>query len=146
MKKIIGISCLSSNRAIGINNNLILNLKYDMKFFKNKTVYVNNKDCKNAVIMGRKTYNNIGVLGLNERANCVISNFPNSNYEYNSITPRKNEVKFFNNIDLCLDTLQNRKDIESIYVIGGEKIYQYFMDNHIYDELFISYILIFQTP
>ena len=59
MKRIIGIACVASNRAIGNGNKLIFNLKADMKHFK-KTTKNSAKNKYNAVVMGRKTFESIG--------------------------------------------------------------------------------------
>lgn len=138
MKKIIGITCVASNRAIGSNNNLIFNLKNDMNFFRKTTLSVDNKLKQNAIIMGRKTYDSIGKKALPDRVNCVISNsLFDKNYDYIS---HSNNITFFSNIELCLTNLHSRNDIENIFVIGGERIYKYFMDKNLYDELYISYV------
>ena len=69
MKKIIGISCLATNRAIGYKNKLIFNLKNDMKFFRNTTIKTEIFKKQNAVIMGRKTFDSIPGKGLPNRLN-----------------------------------------------------------------------------
>jgi len=130
MKKIIGIACLASNRAIGNGNKLIYNLKSDMKHFRKTTSgKTNNK--QNAIVMGRKTFESIG-KALPGRLNCVLSK---KNPE-NSI---KN-IKYFTNIPECIVDLKSDDSIDKIYIIGGESIYKYFMDNNLYDELCLSFI------
>lgn len=136
MKKIIGISCLASNRAIGIKNNLIFKLPRDMQFFKNTTIKTNVSNKTNAVIMGKNTFNSLRGPCLPKRHNCVISN---SIFNGTNVSNTEN-ISYFSNIHTCLNNLNYRDDIESIYVIGGESIYKYFMDNNLYDELLISYV------
>ena len=133
MKRIIGISCIASNRAIGINNNLIFRLKEDMQFFKETTTN-SDSDKSNAIIMGKNTYHSIGKEGLPGRINCVISNTYNP--DYSSV----NRVNYFSSVDSCISTLDNRTDIDKIFVIGGESIYKYFMYHNLYDELLMSYV------
>jgi len=130
MKKIIGIACVSSNRAIGSGNKLVYNLKVDMNHFKNTTMGKESEK-QNAVIMGRKTFDSIG-RALPGRLNCILSKSIRSNLLKN--------VKFFTNIDDCIISLKLDKDVGDIYIIGGESLYKYFMDNNLYDELYLSFI------
>ena len=111
MKKIIGIACLASNRAIGNGNKLIYNLKSDMKHFRKTTSgKTNNK--QNAIVMGRKTFESIG-KALPGRLNCVLSK---KNPE-NSI---KN-IKYFTNIPECIVDLKSDDSIDKIYIIGRHR-------------------------
>lgn len=134
MTFIIGITCIASNRAIGYNGDIIFNLKPDMDFFMDMTTKVINPDKINAVIMGHNTYKTIN-KPLKSRYNCVIST---------KVSPQPTEnIKYFSDITDCLNELRADDRIETIYVIGGQQIYQYFMERNLYDEIIISYI---KTP
>ena len=137
MKRIIGIACLANNRAIGYNNNLIYNLKNDMNFFKNITKNTVETKKRNALIMGKNTAISISRI-LPGRLNCVITSQV-GNYASECKYTNSN-LKFYNNINTCLHNLKNDQSIENIFVIGGSQIYKYFMDNELYDELYISYL------
>ena len=150
MKPIIGIACISNNKAIGSSNGkLIYEMYYDMKHFQNTTCTTKDKNKINAVIMGNKTYQSIR-KPLANRINYVIThssiqnncnNNDNSNNNIdNNIDNNDNNLYFCNNILTCLMEAQSNDNIESIYIIGGASIYQFCFDLHLYDELILSYV------
>lgn len=99
------IVAYSENRVIGKNGKIPWNLKNEKKRFKELTT-------NNIVIMGRKTFEEIG-KPLPDRFTIVVSKTKNYNYE-NCIT-----VKSFDEaLKICKDT---DKDI---FVSGGEEIYR----------------------
>ena len=127
---IIGITCIDSNRGIGYENKLLFRLKEDMQFFKNTTTFAS-KGKQNAVIMGSKTFESIGG-NLPHRLNCVITK--------KGISTCSSTTCIFSSIEECLESLKENKSIDKIYVIGGESIYRYFMDQHLFDEIFITHV------
>lgn len=138
MKSIIGISCINYNKAIGINNRLLYNLKSDILFFKNITSSTKLKDKKNAVIMGSNTYFSIPKKNrpLSDRINLVITN-----EKYDKILPELQEnTKLFKSVEDSLQYAFVNKQVENIFVIGGESIYNYFMKNNLYNKLLINEI------
>jgi len=139
MKRIIGVACIASNRAIGIGDKLIFNIKEDMKHFK-KTTTNSAKNKYNAVVMGRKTFESIG-KPLPGRLNCVLSrrSIQNINQSVDFNDSLKNEL-YFSDVNSCLSSLNRDDNIDKIYVIGGETIYKHFMDMGLYDELCLSYV------
>ena len=122
-KKIIGIACIDSKRGIGYKNNLLFKIKEDLQFFKEKTSCSTNGK-KNAIIMGKSTYNSIG-KNLPNRLNCIITS--------QTISFCSSTECFFNNIPECLEELQQNPMIDTIFVIGGSQIYQYFMDKLLFE-------------
>ena len=129
-KKIIGIACIDSQCGIGYKNNLLFQIKEDLEFFQQRTTICSSREKKNAIIMGRNTFDSIGRC-LPNRINCIITSKTISLNSLNCC---------FDNISDCLEELECNPMIEKIFVIGGEKIYQYFMDRLLFDELFITHV------
>lgn len=117
--KIITIVAISKNGVIGKNNTIPWNCPEDLKLFKELT-------SNHIVIMGRKTFESIG-KPLNNRINIIIS----SKKQLNS-----NNVFYFDNIYQAKYFAKNiaRKYNKNIFIIGGSKIYQFFIpfSNYIY--------------
>jgi dihydrofolate reductase len=63
------IAASSTNRVIGINNNLPWHLPKDLKYFKEKTL-------GHHMIMGRKTWESFGGKALPGRTSIVLTNSP----------------------------------------------------------------------
>ena len=70
---------------------------------------------------------------LPNRMNYVIT------HDY-SIQSEHDNLLYYNNILSCVMDIQSNDIIESIYVIGGAIIYQFFFDYQLYDELILSYV------
>ena len=136
--RIIGISCINYNRAIGKNNKLLYNIKSDLDFFKKITILTENPGKYNAVIMGSKTYLSIPekFRPLKKRINIVISK---NNYEI--IKDKDNCV--FSSIDDGIHFIYSNPKIENLYVIGGQSIYNYFYEKNLYNEILINEV---QSP
>lgn len=110
----------SKNNIIGKDNELPWKIPSELKYFKRITV----GNGKNAVLMGRKTFESVR-HPLSDRINIVItSSIPKNNLD---------ESVFFcssveNGIKQCKD-----QDIENIFIIGGRQIYttvfEKFLDN-----------------
>jgi dihydrofolate reductase/thymidylate synthase len=127
------ITALSKNRGIGYRGKLPWNIRKDMNFFKNTTSNVLNKKKINAVVCGRTTWNSIPpkFRPLPNRLNIVLS----------SSMPEEENVIVCRNLDEVHDYIyQNRKKIESTYVIGGTSVYKQFLDNDLVSDVFFTEI------
>ena len=132
--------------GIGYEGNMPWHFKKDLKHFSNvtKSQYKNsiqniNRPIKpNVLIMGRKTFDSLSSL-LKERYHIVIS----SQAEYlNTINPFPDLVVYVQSISYIIDVLskeyQNRMNLRNqyldhnnkIFVIGGGKIYEDFLNNY----------------
>ena len=131
IKPIKGIVCLASNGAIGYKGDLIWRCKEDMKFFKKTTTTTLDSNKRNAVIMGRETYKSVKFL--KGRFNCVLSSTLQALQSHN-------DLLIHSDIEHILDTLNNDESIESIYIIGGRRLYKYFIDWMLFDEIYLSHI------
>lgn len=102
------IVAVDKNWAIGYQNNLLVRIPADQRFFRDETI---NK----AVIMGRKTLESFpGGKPLKDRLNVVITSDP----DY-----KVSDVAVVNSIEKALEVVKDYKT-EDIYIIGGESIYR----------------------
>lgn len=108
---ISAIATIGLNRAIGHNNDLIWNLKKDMKHFVNLTT-------GNIVIMGRKTWESIPerYRPLKDRHNIIITKQDNYQAEGATVSPN-----FFKALQAAQDYAKDNHC--QIFVIGGGQIY-----------------------
>lgn len=106
------IACVDNNWAIGKNNQLLVKIPADMKFFRETTV-------GKVVVMGRKTLESFpNGQPLKNRTNIVLTH--NRNYRV------KDAIVVYS-----LEELQEelkKYPSEDIYIIGGESIYEQFVD------------------
>ena len=131
MKPIKGIACVASNGAIGYKGDLIWRCKEDMKFFKKTTLTTTDSNKHNAVIMGRETYKS--VTFLKGRFNCVLS----------STLPSirvKSDLLIHSDLEYILEVLRKDDSIENIFIIGGTRLYKYFIHWGLFDEIYLSHI------
>ena len=120
MKHISLILACTFEGGIGYNNNIPWYIKSDLIKFKNITVSTNNPLKYNAVIMGKNTYFSLPNNKLKNRINIVISKNLQSN----------NDILCFSNIDDAINYCNKEISIEKIYIIGGSKLYNYFINNN----------------
>ena len=106
------IAAVDRNWAIGKNNQLLVRIPMDQKFFRETTT-------GKVVVMGRKTLESFpNGLPLKNRTNIVLTR--NKNYKVNdaiivhSMEELHEELKKYNS--------------EDIYIIGGEQIYKALVD------------------
>jgi len=129
--KINIIVAMSENNGIGLNGKMPWNIKEDLLHFSKTT----QKDGNNAIVMGRKTWESIGCKPLKNRVNIVLSNTLSKETANSS-----NNVYFFNNdleiIEFCIN-----KCFHETWIIGGEQIYNLFLNN-----FYISHCIITRIP
>lgn len=107
------IVAMSQNRAIGKDNQLPWHISEDLKHFKQHTN-------GGIVIMGRKTFESMGAKPLPNRTNFVIT----TNLDYQ---PNHDSVIIMHNLDDALSqaaSLAHGKGLKTIWVIGGEQVFE----------------------
>jgi dihydrofolate reductase len=129
MTKINIIVAICKNNGIGLNNKLPWYYSSDLKKFK--TLTTGNK--KNAVIMGKNTYQSIN-KNLLHRDNLILSKSLIINEKTDDYI-----LKSFNNLDSLLNFTKT-KNYENIWVIGGSQIYKLFLNKNIVDNIYLTYI------
>lgn len=111
---------------IGYDNNLIYKIPEDLKFFKSITSE-SQSNKKNAVVMGYNTWNSIPnkFKPLENRLNVVISQNHTQELidQYRELVSQKDILIIRNNFEATLSELENRDDIDKIFIIGGCQIY-----------------------
>jgi dihydrofolate reductase len=114
------IAAISTNNALGKDNDLIWYLPADLKRFKKTTT-------GHHILMGRNTFESIG-KPLPNRTTIIIT---------------RNESYFK---DGCIITssleeaIELAKEDEQIFIIGGAQVYKYAIENNIVDTLGITLV------
>lgn len=122
---VIVAKCL--NGGIGFQNNIPWYHKKDLQLFK--TLTINNK--KNAILMGRKTFESLPKKPLPDRYNIIISTTMRNPYHEN--------LSVFGDIQNGIHYAK-LMNFEELWVIGGSSIYKYFIDSKQADQLYITEI------
>jgi dihydrofolate reductase/thymidylate synthase len=134
------IAATNGTGGIGIKGKLPWTNKTDMKYFKNITCQRIDETKKNAIIMGRKTFESINCKPLPNRLNvCITSTNIFSARTFYSSENDKN-ILFFNSLDTALKELYKMANIENIFVIGGAMLYQEAIGRRDCNELLINRI------
>lgn len=127
------IACFSNrDRGIGLNGGLPWSIKEDMAYFSRITQATRNPRLRNAVIMGRKTFESMNSKPLPGRLNICVS----SNAEP-GIT---NTVFFCRALDEAIKLVSEHDSIENIFIIGGESIYRQAIEHPMCDKLYINIV------
>ena len=106
------IACVDANWAIGKNNQLLVKIPADMKFFRETTT-------GKVVVMGRKTLESFpNGQPLKNRTNIVLTH--DKNYQV------KDAIVVYS-MDELHEELKKYPS-EDIYIIGGESIYRQMVD------------------
>ncbi len=113
--KLIIIAALNKKRVIGNNGKLPWHISEDLKRFKRLTI-------GHAVLMGRKTFESMG-KPLPDRRNVVLS------------SKKIPGVETYSTIAAALAALKNQ---EKVFIIGGGKIFDEFLD--MADELHLTLV------
>lgn len=112
--------------GIGYSNSIPWNIKDDLLLFKKITSEVNSYLKKNAVIMGKNTWNSISNKPLTNRINIIITSNPKS-IDTNDIN-----IFAFNSLDESLDFCETNIYINKVFIIGGKSIYDLCLNNDKY--------------
>ena len=106
------IAAVDKNWAIGKNNNLLVRIPIDQKFFRETTT-------GRVVVMGRKTLESFpGGMPLKNRTNIVLTH--NMNYKVKDAVVVHSMEELHQELE--------KYDSKDVYVIGGEKIYAQLLD------------------
>ncbi len=112
------IAAMSTNRVIGVNNQLPWHMPADLQHFKSKTL---NKP----VIMGRKTFDSIG-RPLPKRRNLIVTRQADFTVDGCDV---------FQSIDAAIDAVA---DSDEVMIIGGAGIYEQMIDRA--DRMYLTII------
>lgn len=125
MKKNINlVVAVAQNGVIGRDNQLIWQLRDDMKFFKELTI-------GHIILTGRKNYESIPekFRPLPNRLNCVMSR----NLQYQAL-----QCELFSNISSWIQKYSS--DERELFIIGGGEIYRQALAQNVVDVMFITHV------
>tara|TARA_B100000401_G_scaffold438442_1_gene387158 strand:+ start:4846 stop:5352 length:507 start_codon:yes stop_codon:yes gene_type:complete len=114
--------------GIGKDNKMPWNIRCDMNYFSKLTKGTG----RNAIVMGRNTYESIG-RPLPNRRNIVLTK--NENYEVTNPN-----IWIYNDIATMIKYLNSEAFFEDIWIIGGAAIYQEFLNMGIINEIYITHV------
>lgn len=119
--------------GIGKNNGLPWKLPKDMRYFRELTTKVANADRKNAVIMGRKTWQSIPdkFRPLPDRYNIVLTR--------GNLSASDQSTFFCQDFGKALELL-NHVSFANCFVIGGAQIYQQALQIEKFDRIYATEI------
>lgn len=133
------IVAFCKNNGIGNENNIPWKISSDLKKFKKYTSPKQNMQ-SSAIIMGKNTYNSIKKPLVN-RDNLILSSTLNIDETFDN----KNIVKSFSKVERIEDFVK-LKNYDEVWIIGGSKIYDLFLNSYHNDgllkptNLYITYI------
>jgi dihydrofolate reductase len=137
-KKISVIIATTSSGGIGFNNKLPWNIPEDLRNFKKITSFVNDKTKKNAIIMGRATWESLPVKPLPNRLNIILTN--DINYYVDNKYSTDVIISYSMNEALMYCDCDN---IENIFIIGGEQIYKLVFNDYsdLIEKIYLTIIM-----
>ena len=109
------------NKGIGKYNSIPWYLKNELKYFKKITTSGNN----NVIIMGRNTWESLPIKPLPNRINIVIT---------------KSKIEGIDTYTNLNDSLENYKEYDNIFVIGGEMLYIEALKHEMLNKVYITEI------
>lgn len=117
MKTFTIIVALDEENGIGKNGGLAWHISGDLKSFKTLTTAVKAPGMRNAVIMGRKTWDSLPekFRPLPARLNVVLSK--------NADIDLPQGVLSFTGLDEALNDLVSDNTIDKVFVMGGAQVY-----------------------
>jgi len=118
--------------GIGYYNSIPWNIKEEMRLFKKITSDVNCYFKKNAVIMGRNTWESLPYRPLKNRINIIITANPSL------VTINDVDVITCKTMDDALDYCEESLIINKVFIIGGKSIYDLCLNNDKYLNLLDS--------
>lgn len=125
--EIEAIVATDMNNGFSKNNTIPWYIPMDMKHFREITTYTPHRYLQNVVIMGRKTYEQMGKL-LPNRINIILTK--NRNLQINNDSNIKAYLcsSYEEALYIC-ETLDN---IHKVFIIGGRGVYDKIIDyNHV---------------
>lgn len=118
------IACISRNRGIGYQNQLLFKIPEDLKLFKLMT-------CGAIVVMGKNTWDSLPVKPLENRWNVILTSdeiMTLSDQNNPALgDPRRTQTTFVHSKEE-LDKFIKAHIEDDIWIIGGQSLYEMFVD------------------
>lgn len=127
------IVAVDEKLGIGKNNSLPWRLPSDLKFFKQKTLTAS-AGKKNAVIMGRKTWDSLPekVRPLPGRVNIVVSRQKELDLASDALLA--------NSLAEALELCSTNKEVETVFVIGGSSLFKEGLEHRGLERVYLTSI------
>jgi dihydrofolate reductase len=123
------VTAMDEEGGIGKAGGIPWHSKRDFRWFRLLTSTKDDKGNQSAVIMGKTTWKSLGYKPLPNRINIVLTHDPQVPME---------GAYGFDSLPKALDFAKGKT--ESVFVIGGAKVYREALEMDIVDELFITRI------
>jgi len=132
MKKLYVIAAVDDSNGIGKDGTIPWKHPEELVYFKRITASAT-RGKRNAVVMGRGTWDSLpeAYRPLPDRLNIVVTSKPFQDTE---------DAKCARTLEGAFSYLNRCEDIESIFVIGGESIFQQVFDQFKVDAIYLSRI------
>lgn len=128
----IAVAC-TKNGGIGKDGKIPWYLPPDLHYFKEMTTDTIDTSKKNAIIMGKNTWNSLPKKPLRGRKNIVLTTTTNAKDIEDIVlqgagsgagAETESEVEVYKSLDDAINYLGNDETIEKIFVIGGGRLYE----------------------
>ena len=118
------------NHAIGYNNKVLFNCPNDEKYYQDKT-------SNSIVIMGKGTFESLGYKIMPHRLNIVVSTslLPSFFLQY-----KADQLLIFSDFASVINYLNGTKPRRDIFVVGGESVYSWFLENDYVSNIYLNVI------
>ncbi len=136
MKKFSMILAADNENGIGVWWILTWDISDDRKYFKEITILTQDKTKKNAVVMGRKTWDSLPekFRPLPGRVNFVLSRDFTDKQVWEAW-----EIQF-SDLKKCMEYASIQKNIEKIFIIGWAEIYNQALKAPCLDKIYLTRI------
>lgn len=121
------IACINNHNVIGSNNQLLYKIHDDLERFKRLTT-------DNIIIMGRKTYETLPHGCLSNRINIVLT----KNTDF--CATANDDLFIVHDLEMLQDLIQTLFPNKKIFVIGGAKVYQEFLEKDLVECLELTQV------
>jgi len=113
--------------GLGLDGKIPWRCKYDMEHFKAVTTKTVDSSKKNAVIMGRRTWDSLKNKPLKDRVNICLSSSPQ-------------QIVTCGSMKAAIDYSNENPLIEKIFIIGGERVYKEALETLRVDRIWMTII------
>jgi len=138
------ILCVDKHNGISLKNNIPWSILDEQSYFNKITTYVSPMKFgyKNAILMGRNTYESLHKKYLTGRINYVItsnSDFISKINSHNSHNNSHNDSPLFafDSIENAMRDMSN-KNIDKLFIIGGSYLYNYFIKEKLVKYIYLT--------
>ncbi len=127
------VVAFDSSRGIGRDGEIPWRIKGEMGWLSRFTKGTVDSNKRNALLMGRKTWDSLPKKPLPDRCHCVVSRNPPETVDFD-------DTFYFQTVSDAKYFIDNNDEIESTFIFGGSDIYAKALEDDIVDTLVITEI------